>query len=829
MRRTGARHYSGTMTPTLSVLADLSLGHVPDADLLLRFVRDGDCAAFELLVRRHWRLVFGVCRRVAGDAHDAEDAAQAAFLVLVRRAEVVRGTHLAPWLVRVAYRCAVRVRTRRRDHSPIDLATVSAPEPVDSDSLLCAVLDAELNRLPAKYRIPVVLCYLQGKTYEQAAAELNCPLGTLSGRLTRAKTLLRTRLVRRGVTMSAGGLMAFLVGLGSGASATDHAVRSITATAASLARGEAIPWRAQVVANGVIQMMTWKSKLVPVLGAVAALLGLAAASASLEPPKPPEPPRIPVLALPTEVKKTDAVALQGVWVFDAARRGKVDALGMVWASRVVIHGDAVSVEPFLDEKLVLRGKIKLDASVEPKRLDLILEELDFAPTGDPFKIAAGTYPGVYKLDGTRLSLCLALEKDGPRPAAIDAPGERVLRATLVKAPAGFKEFPKEVTVKAVGADGKPVSGAVVAGFMNHQPPVVERTPDGRTIPPEKLTDEQRKKLEQLNKVPAGAIRDEGTGWTFTSSKTTAADGTVKIPFEDLPFHSLVVRDPASKRMGLARVSPASLLTDTVVMVKLQPECRVHVTGECKELTKSGLTDVFHAYVETPDGRRFAFNASESGKLEYVLAPGEYALHMYGSSLMGSKRVTFTVPKDRSEYAVEPVTLPPTGFLTLIGKPAPELTDVVAWKGAAVKLADLKGKYVLVEFWGYWCGPCVASMPVLMELHDRFKDKGVVIVGVHVDADGEVDTVRALDDKLALYKKDLWKGRDIPFPVALTSGKRAQDDENAGRGVLATRYGVRGYPSTVLIDAAGKVVGKFHARDVKAAAERLEELLKEAKK
>jgi RNA polymerase sigma factor (sigma-70 family) len=175
-----------------------------DTQLLKRFARQKDEAAFAALVRRHGPMVLAVCRRVLHDAHDAEDAFQATFLVLVRKARfIARPELLANWLYGVAYRVAVKARAnanRRSAHERRAGAMTSvgsAPERIGSE--LRAVLDAELSHLPEKYRAPLVLCYLEGKTNEQAARLLGWPTGSISGRLARARELLRERLVSRGL------------------------------------------------------------------------------------------------------------------------------------------------------------------------------------------------------------------------------------------------------------------------------------------------------------------------------------------------------------------------------------------------------------------------------------------------------------------------------------------------------------------------------------------------------------------------------------------------------------------------------------------------------
>jgi thiol-disulfide isomerase/thioredoxin len=121
---------------------------------------------------------------------------------------------------------------------------------------------------------------------------------------------------------------------------------------------------------------------------------------------------------------------------------------------------------------------------------------------------------------------------------------------------------------------------------------------------------------------------------------------------------------------------------------------------------------------------------------------------------------------------------------------------------------------LLEFWGWWCGPCLdRGIPELRALHEEFRGQGLAIVGIHVDLESnEVGSVRELDQKLAEVRRTGWKGNDIPFAVALTAGNEtphASDVTRKARNKLCAEYGVVGYPTTVLIDRKGNVVGRFH--------------------
>src|SRR5262245_28088037 len=183
-------------------------GKPADHELLERFVKRRDEAAFASLLAQHGPMVLDVCRRVLRDPHGAEDAFQATFLVLLRKAGSIReGALLGNWLYGVAYRTAARANVeaaKRRvreskhpaKHAADPLAEITARE-------LLAVLDEELHGLPAHYRAPLVLCYLEGKTRDEAARLCGWSLATLGRRLERGRELLRAKLTRRGLTLSA--------------------------------------------------------------------------------------------------------------------------------------------------------------------------------------------------------------------------------------------------------------------------------------------------------------------------------------------------------------------------------------------------------------------------------------------------------------------------------------------------------------------------------------------------------------------------------------------------------------------------------------------------
>ncbi len=319
--------------------SDLAL---TDAQLLERFMKRRDEPAFAALVARHGPMVLAVCRRLAHDAQDAEDAFQATFLVLARKAAAVqRQTLLAGWLYGVAYRVAVRLRgqtarRRKREQRDVDLTTLAAGND-GAGSDVPPLVHEEVGRLPDKYRSAVVLCYLEGKTNEEAALQLRWPVGSVKSRLSRARELLRTRLTRRGITLSAGLLTTALAANKASASPAlaDATIRGAALYAAGDAvAGGLISARAVGLSYGVMRtMLLTKAKILAALALTLAMLsgagGLAYRSLAAGPDDAPKAAPMKSASHDADRPKadTDAEKIQGTWLVVSAEQGGNEAPG----------------------------------------------------------------------------------------------------------------------------------------------------------------------------------------------------------------------------------------------------------------------------------------------------------------------------------------------------------------------------------------------------------------------------------------------------------------------------------------------------------------------
>ncbi len=288
---------SGMVGSSLKHLRDLFGGGTAvglgDGELLRRYAASHDGPAFAALVARHGPMVAATCRAVLRDHHDVEDAFQATFLVLARKAGSLRnGDTLGGWLHRVAYRAAVQrnieVKRRRRHESESPAMDVPDTGRAGLDFDLSAILHEEIDRLPESHRVPVVLCDLEGLTYEQAAARLHSTAPTLYHRLAKGRKRLRDRLVRRGVTAAVAGVALEL----SRASASAAVPSAWALAAVAAATGGPIPTTVAALGHQLIRslLMTRLKIATAAILAMAALASAGVVAAGARRPDAPEPP-----------------------------------------------------------------------------------------------------------------------------------------------------------------------------------------------------------------------------------------------------------------------------------------------------------------------------------------------------------------------------------------------------------------------------------------------------------------------------------------------------------------------------------------------------------
>jgi RNA polymerase sigma factor (sigma-70 family) len=289
---------------------------VPDRQLLDRFTRLREEAAFEALVRRHGPLVLGVCRRVLHNWHDAEDVFQATFLVLARKADAVgKGGSVGSWLYQVAYHMALKARKQAANRKKREDRTAARPEPdplaeVTGRELL-GVFDEELQNLPETQRAPLVMCYLEGMTRDEAARQLGCSESTLKRRVEQAKEQMRKRLARRGVALPAALLATGLAQTAT--AAVPGTLAAATAKAAALigagkaASGVVSARTAALVRDSLRSLTVGKLKTVGVLLITAGLLGTVAGLSTLGAPAA-GVPEMPAAATKDEPRPTTPAA-----------------------------------------------------------------------------------------------------------------------------------------------------------------------------------------------------------------------------------------------------------------------------------------------------------------------------------------------------------------------------------------------------------------------------------------------------------------------------------------------------------------------------------------
>ena len=323
------------------------------------------------------------------------------------------------------------------------------------------------------------------------------------------------------------------------------------------------------------------------------------------------------------------------------------------------------------------------------------------------------------------------------------------------------------------------------------------------------------------------------GHRVTVLKSRSTDARGKVVFDLAPDQAQRIPGQTGlyalhERRGLAAF--CEVLREDVgkeVTVRTKPACHVHGT-----LDSAGLREIDWSLSKTNvylhwSRHRPLSCSSQQQRVEFWVPPGQYRLQICGSGQQRSgdmphfvadtdrKTLTIKVEMGQTDLDLGTIDLPPDEFSSLIGRPAPELTRIKGWKnGGPVTLTQLRGRLVVLDFWGHWCGPCLRAMPKLMELHDTFAAEDLVIIAVHTDS---VASIEEMDARLRKARETYWQGRDLPFLVALDgTDPNTGDGERSGPGATTIAYGVQSYPTTVLIDRQGEVVGEmnlFRAREI----------------
>lgn len=427
-------------------------GEMSDGQLLECFLGRRDASAFEALVRRHGPMVWGVCCRILRNPHDAEDAFQAAFLVLVRKAASIRDRELVGnWLYGAAYRAALEAKAARRrlkERQVNTLPDLEAPEETVVWRDLRPLLDQELDRLPEKYRAAVVLCDLEGGTRRDVARRLGIPEGTLSGRLTTARRLLAKRLTRHGLALS-GGMLAAVLSQGTATAGLSSLLLSSTVKIATgVAAGQAgetlFSASVAALAEGVMKSMLFtKLKIASVVLVLLACAGFGASqlthfrspheAAAVD--KEAAAPQTPAGKADIKDKlQSELRRLRGTWITteieQSSRNGEPQPPRPRKVTNVITEDKWIRLgeDGFIDEE----WRFRIDPTRKPKAIDLF----------DP-RIGAFA-EGIYELQGETLKIHLG--EVGKRPTEFPTKSElyRELKRssrTPAKAVARFPNAP----------------------------------------------------------------------------------------------------------------------------------------------------------------------------------------------------------------------------------------------------------------------------------------------------------------------------------------------------------------------------------------------------
>ena len=766
-----------------------------DAQLLERFTSQSVSgteaiaaaeAAFAVLLARHGPMVLGVCRRALSDPGDIDDAFQATFLVLVRRAGTVQaGDSLGRWLYGVARRIAAKAGARsERLRAQIAPAVGDMPAPAaDQDrSHLLAALDEELGRLPQKYRIPIVLCHLEGLSHAEAAARLRWPVGTVSGRLSRARALLKDRLVRRGVAPASASLGSLLALENARAAMPEPLAAATVKAAVSLAVGRGpLDGAASASALALMNEVSRAAVAFKLKAAAAILLSVAFAGAGVAAAKSgfgsgegtPDPGnrqtrREPVVAAkPVAARPADEIVKELEATLKTARR----PLGQEEFVRT--HNTISSLvdelrSAYPDDPRVPRYSPERWASLNfaGRRADAYAEvDAILSKTDDPGLRKEAQYfrsclEFLEPMDGpAAVSLAGSFARQAPSDGRS---GELLYYATRKLDDGWWARMGVLVTLAAAAAL------ALATARM------------------------RRPRTYRLRRLAARSVRP--------ASMTAAVllGGLVLLPIDAkaaiigffLELPATLAKSVALNRARYIASARSSLVFENVQAIASSGRTAVAVAVAAALVPVVLLAR--NRFVATRLNRTSAFRFAFLGfivVLAVLCSVDTWLIARQRDAVIG--RIVREYPDSFRGRLIR-------GQLRQreqIGQAFDlEFTDAIS--GRQVSMKDLRGKVVVVEFWATWCGPCTLEMTEMKRLYADFHEKGVEFIGVSHDLPEEDGGLEALGK----FVKE-WR---IPWPQYYLGKDNQAVVKGNSSGDFSESWGIDGIPTVFLVDAEGKL-------------------------
>ncbi len=377
-----------------------------------------------------------------------------------------------------------------------------------------------------------------------------------------------------------------------------------------------------------------------------------------------------------------------------------------------------------------------------------------------------------------------------------------LKVTKTNAPASPVMVDREFSVKVVGADGQPAKDVTVFTVSPGKPlSIVFGDRDGLG-----------ERLENATNRPYRSMTD--------------ADGLVRLDGIDVFGQyaspaTIIAVDAQTNHGAIATLFPDAK-SDTLE-IELQMLCDVSGNISFDQLVDGDAISQKNGYVVylMQNGSLIELTQQATPAFSVQLPPGDYGLMTIAANAKPSTQ-TIHIPA-RETFSLGKVDMQPSKLSQLFGKPAPELADIVDWLGDDPgSLESLRGRVVILDFWGYWCGPCIAAMPELMEIYDDYAEQPVTIIGVHdstvTDADQLIQRTEAA--------RIAWGDRALPFPTAIAGGGKVTMEDLGGtaNGRVIADYGITAFPTTLLIDKTGNIAGQIDLNNPAAVRKQMDELL-----